>query len=81
MSPYPQKQVRIHVHVSPDDLLVSLDRIGATDIGRKFDGGTGSVTLATGWMIATFHCFGTIDDDTERLIRWVCMMELVQDIE
>src|SRR6218665_1109551 len=52
-------------------LSVSLQRIGViTDMGRKSEGVAGSGTLATGWMIATIHCFGTIDDDTERLIRW-----------
>ena len=48
-------------------------RIGVTvtDIGLKSAGDLGSLTLATGLIMACFHCVGTLDVAIDRLNSFV----------
>ena len=41
--------------------------MGVTDMGRKSEQVAGRVILATGVITLVFHCFGTTDQDNEKL--------------
>ena len=48
-------------------ILVSM---GVTDIGRKSECCTGAATFGTGWILASFHCVGTADVQSDKLKRY-----------
>jgi len=48
-------------------ILVSM---GVTDIGRKSECCTGVAAFGTGWILASVHCVGTADVQSDKLKRY-----------
>jgi len=58
-----------YMYLCTRSLSVILERTGTTEMGRKSTGDFGWATLGTGLMTAIFHCSGTWEWDSERLMR------------